>query len=170
MTINIIYAASTNNVIGKDGGIPWLIPEDIRRFKEMTAGGVVIMGRKTWDSLPVKPLRGRINVVLSSQDIDLQGAIVLKSMDKAMEVFSDILTDVWIIGGASVIEEGFKHASGIFLTRVLEDVEGDSHAPAIPEDYVLMSLDTDKFLTSKSGAKYIYQYYGRVVPEETRHV
>ncbi|MET0758437.1 MAG: dihydrofolate reductase, partial [Mycobacterium sp.] len=100
MTVGLIWAQSTSGVIGRDGGIPWRLPEDQARFKELTLGHTVVMGRLTWESLPkkVRPLPGRRNVVLTRQaDYMADGAEVMTTLE-------DALTDdeTWVIGGEQI--------------------------------------------------------------------
>ena len=95
--VGLIWAQSTSGVIGRDGSIPWDVPEDLIRFKELTVGRTVVMGRRTWESLPARfrPLPGRRNVVLTHQtDFMADGATVLQSLDDAL---TD--PDTWVIGG-----------------------------------------------------------------------
>lgn len=140
--IGLIFAQSSNGFIGKDGQLLFQIPEDMKRFKELTLNGNVIMGRKTWESLPekFKPLPGRRNVVISRNheyldeqfskyDIltysDLRNAILNASMKGG---------DVWIIGGESLYAEGIRYAHVIHQTFVTKEFDGDAKAPYIDPD------------------------------------
>ncbi len=132
--IIVIVAVSENNVIGKDGKIPWYIPEDLQRFKKLTLNCPVIMGRKTYESLPVKPLKDRINIVLTNQKkINLAGVIVKHSLKDAIGYCKNH-GKVFIIGGQSVFEEGLKIATILELTRVHKNYEGDAFFPEINFD------------------------------------
>nr|AIA18807.1 Dihydrofolate reductase [uncultured bacterium] len=123
--IVLVVAIAQNGVIGKDGLIPWHISDDMKRFKALTLGHTVVMGRKTWDSLPRKPLPGRINVVVTRQkDWQAEGAVVAHSLDQAMAGTSGT---VMVIGGAEIYERALPLASRIELTEVHQDVDGDAH-------------------------------------------
>ena len=122
--IVLVVAIADNGVIGKDGGIPWHISEDMKRFKALTLGHTVVMGRKTWDSLPRKPLPGRINVVVTRQkDWQAEGAVVAHSLDQAMAGPSGT---VMVIGGAEIYERALPLASRIELTEVHKNFDGDA--------------------------------------------
>ena len=108
MRINLIYAQARNGVIGRDNTLPWHLPEDMAHFKRMTAACPVIMGRKTWDSLPAKfrPLPGRTNLVLTRQsDWCADGALHASSLEQALATclhMQPVPADVWITGGAEI--------------------------------------------------------------------
>jgi len=115
----ILVATSPENVIGKDNAIPWHYSEDLKRFKRLTIGKTVIMGRKTWESLPVKPLPDRRNIVITRQQID--GVECFKSIDSALE---ECKGDIWFIGGAGIYEEAMDLADCIDMTLVPDSVSG----------------------------------------------
>jgi dihydrofolate reductase len=123
--IVLVLAVAQNGVIGKDGGIPWHISEDMKRFKALTLGHTVVMGRKTWDSLPKKPLPGRVNVVVTRQkDWQAEGAVTASSLGQATSGTSGVLM---IIGGAEIYERALPLASRIELTEVHRAFDGDAH-------------------------------------------
>jgi dihydrofolate reductase len=122
--IVLVVAIAENGVIGNNGLIPWHISDDMKRFKALTLGHTVVMGRKTWDSLPRKPLPGRSNVVVTRQkDWQAQGALVVHSLDEAMAAASGA---VMVIGGAEIYQRALPLATRIELTEVHQDVEGDA--------------------------------------------
>lgn len=122
--IVLVLAMADNGVIGKDGGIPWHISEDMKRFKALTLGHTVVMGRKTWDSLPNKPLPGRVNVVVTRQkDWQAEGAVTASSLGQATSGTSGT---VMIIGGAEIYERALPLASRIELTEVHRAFAGDA--------------------------------------------
>ena len=122
--IVLVVAAAENGVIGKDGKIPWHISEDLKRFKALTMGHTVVMGRKTWDSLPRKPLPGRVNVVVTRQkDWHAEGAIAASSLGAATAGTSGT---VMIIGGAEIYERALPMATRIELTEVHQAFDGDA--------------------------------------------
>jgi dihydrofolate reductase len=122
--IVLVVAVAQNGVIGKEGAIPWHISEDMKRFKALTMGHRVVMGRKTWDSLPKKPLPGRVNVVVTRQkDWQEPGALTASSLSQAI---ADASSSVMVIGGAEIYEHAIALASRIELTEVHRDFEGDA--------------------------------------------
>ena len=122
--IVLVLAVADNGVIGKDGGIPWHISDDMKRFKALTMGHTVVMGRKTWDSLPKKPLPGRINVVITRQkDWQAEGALTASSLGQATAGTSGT---VMVIGGAEIYERALHSATRIELTEIHKDFDGDS--------------------------------------------
>jgi len=123
--IVLVVAIAKNGVIGKNGVIPWHISDDMKRFKALTLGHTVVMGRKTWDSLPKKPLPGRINVVVTRQkDWQAEGAVTASSLGQATAGTSGT---VMVIGGAEIYERALPMASRIELTEIHEDIDGDAH-------------------------------------------
>ena len=159
MTVGLIWAQSTSGVIGRNNGIPWRVPEDQSRFKEVTMGGTVVMGRLTWESLPakVRPLPERRNVVVTRQDgYVADGATVVDTLDGA-------LTDdeTWIIGGAQIYALALSVATRCEVTEVEVDL------PREDEDAVAPVLDAHwvgtegEWLTSASGLRYRFFSYVR---------
>ena len=122
--IVLVLAIADNGVIGNNGLIPWHISDDMKRFKALTLGHTVVMGRKTWDSLPRKPLPGRINVVVTRQkDWQAEGAVVANSLGQATAGTSGT---VMVIGGAEIYERALPLASRIELTEIHKDFDGDA--------------------------------------------
>ena len=131
MRLNLIDARAANGVIGKDNALPWHLPEDMAHFKRMTAGCPVVMGRKTWDSLPPKfrPLPGRRNIVVTRQaDWEADGAERTGGLREAMALCADA-QEVWVIGGAQIYAEAAPMARRAVVTEIDRDFEGDAHAP-----------------------------------------
>ncbi len=127
----LIWAQADGGVIGNAGGIPWRLPEDQARFKELTMGSAVLMGRKTWESLPasVRPLPGRRNLVLTSQDAwSAEGAERVGSVADAAAMVSG---DMWVIGGAGVYASALPLADRVVLTTIDLHVDGDTFAPSL---------------------------------------
>ncbi|WP_299959548.1 dihydrofolate reductase [uncultured Modestobacter sp.] len=135
-TVRMVWAQAAGGVIGADGGLPWHLPEDLRLFKALTHGSTVVMGRRTWESLPprVRPLPGRRNVVLSStmEDTD-PGAEVARSVDDVLALGEDL----WVIGGGGVYAAFLPHADEVVLTEVDAQLPGDTWAPALGPDWAL---------------------------------
>jgi dihydrofolate reductase len=140
--LHLIYARAANGVIGKDGVMPWHLPEDLAHFKRTTMGAPVIMGRKTWDSLPprFRPLPGRRNVVVTRQTgwkaEGVHGEVaVAHSLDEALQLCQDT-ADVWIIGGAQIYAQALPLASTAVVTEIEADFDGDAHAPVLGPAWV----------------------------------
>jgi dihydrofolate reductase len=127
----IIAAVSPEGVIGVGGKIPWHYPADMKRFKRLTSGGTVIMGRHTWESLPKRPLGGRRNLVVTRRRLD--GVECFESVPSALAACEG---DVWFIGGARIYEEALEHADFIDLTRVPDRIEAKDavYFPEIDEN------------------------------------
>ena len=123
--ISLIVAASRNGVIGKDNKLPWHIPDDLKRFKTLTMGHPVLMGRKTFESIG-KPLPGRTNIVVTHQkDFACCGALTAPSLEEALRI-TEKETEVFVIGGAQIFEQALPLADQIYLTRINRDFEGDT--------------------------------------------
>ncbi|MDO8435201.1 MAG: dihydrofolate reductase [bacterium] len=129
MNLSLIAAVSQNGVIGKDNKLPWHIPEDLKRFKELTLGHCIIMGRKTWESIGSKPLPKRTNIIVTrQQDFLAPGAVVVSNLDEALQSCGDD-TEPFVIGGAQLFAEALPQAQMMYLTRVNRFVEGDTFFP-----------------------------------------
>lgn len=131
--INLIWGQDINGVIGKNGYIPWHLPEDMFFFRSMTLGKTVVMGRKTWESLPIKPLSDRENIVLSRSVVDLPGAIVFKSVSDILRQYK-VEDEIWVIGGSEIYEAFMPYAHKLIITRVYLDTDGDCYAPEVREE------------------------------------
>ena len=131
MDIIIIAAMAENRVIGKNNAMPWSIKAELAHFKELTMGWPCIMGRKTWDSLPKKPLPGRLNIIISrSLPDEVPGAVVLPSLQAAIQRCEGH-TKIFICGGESIYREALVPANKIELTVIHRNYEGDSFFPEI---------------------------------------
>ena len=129
--INIIAAVARNGIIGGDNSLLWHISEDLKRFKALTTGHPVIMGRKTWESLG-RPLPGRTNVVISrNREFSAAGCLTAGSLGEALKLFAPD-TELFIIGGGQIYAAAMPLADKIYLTLVDADYEGDTFFPAIP--------------------------------------
>ena len=133
MKLHLIYARARNGTIGKDNQMPWHLPEDLAHFKRVTLGQPVIMGRKTWDSLPARfrPLPGRTNIVITRQaDWSADGALRAASIEEAMQLCGDV-PDAWIMGGAEIYRQAEPLASTAVVTEIDADFDGDAFAPEL---------------------------------------
>ena len=132
-------ARARNGVIGRDGGLPWRLGADLRRFRALTLGKPVIMGRKTWESLPRRPLPGRLNIVLTRQpEYEAAGAIACADFAEAVEIAreqaaEDGVGEVCVIGGADLFALASRRAQRVYLTEIDGDPEGDVVMPPLDE-------------------------------------
>lgn len=132
--VSIVVAHSRNHVIGRAGDLPWRLPTDLKRFRELTEGGTVVMGRKTFESLPqqVRPLPNRRNLILSATaGFDLRGTEVFSSFERALDACDG---DCFVIGGGTTYAESLGVAQTVYATEIDEDIEGDTFFPALPPD------------------------------------
>jgi dihydrofolate reductase len=132
MKLSLIFARARNGVIGANNTLPWHLPEDLAHFKCTTLGCPVIMGRKTWDSLPAKfrPLPGRLNVVVTRQSgWHAAGAQVAHSLEQACQLCPPEST-TWVIGGAAIYAQALPLAQQAVVTEIDADFEGDALAPS----------------------------------------
>ena len=129
----LVVAVADNGVIGDRGGIPWRIPEDKKRFKTLTLGKPLVMGRRTWEALPKRPLKGRTNIVLTRDAVwRAEGAVVVQSFDAALaRANTEAPREICIAGGVEVYAAALPLAARIELTEVHADVAGDTVMPAI---------------------------------------
>ena len=138
MRLHLIFARAANGVIGYQGALPWHLPEDLAHFKRTTLGCPVIMGRKTWDSLPPKfrPLPGRMNVVITRQaGWQAEGAVIAHSLQSAMALCTAHL-DVWVIGGAQIYQQALPLAATAEITEIDIAPEGDAFAPGFGPEWL----------------------------------
>jgi len=122
-----------DRIIGKDGSIPWKITEDMALFRELTIGSTVIMGRKTWISIPERnrPLSRRVNIIVSSTLPEQKGAIVCKSVEESFEVARSYDNDVFCIGGAKLYAAMLPFADELHISWVKDSYEGDTRFPRV---------------------------------------
>jgi dihydrofolate reductase len=157
MSFALVWAQSTSGVIGRDGGIPWQVPEDLARFKELTMGHTVVMGRRTWESLPARfrPLPGRRNVVLTRKPQYLaEGAEVMNSLE-------GVPSDAWVIGGSEIYHLAMPAATRCEVTEVEIDLrleDEDALAPMLDESWVGTA---GEWQDSSSGLRYRFHTYIR---------
>ena len=133
MGVSLVVAYARNRVIGRDGGLPWHLPSDMRHFRELTTGGTVVMGRKTYASIPerFRPLPGRRNMVLSRDArYRAAGAEVFPSLPAALDACG---RDCFVIGGGATYAEALPVAGRVYATEVAEEVEGDTFFPVLAD-------------------------------------
>lgn len=160
--IGLVWAQAAGRVIGRDGTMPWHLPEDLAHFKSLTLGASVVMGRRTWESFPARfrPLPGRRNIVVSRRrDWHADGAEVAASLDEALALDADL----WVIGGAGLFEAAMPLADRLEVTDIDLAVDGDTFAPTIGAEWGEERMPTDGgWLTSRTGLRYRFRSMNRL--------
>ncbi|MDC3144992.1 dihydrofolate reductase [SAR86 cluster bacterium] len=152
MKITLVAAIASNNVIGKENSLPWNIPEDLKRFKQMTSGHTILMGRKTFDSIG-RPLPNRQNIVMTKdKNFEQEGIKVINDFDEALELIKESNEDVFVIGGSKIYELFEPVANSLAITRILKDFEGDAFFPDINWDLWQIEKE-EKFFDEKSNVE-----------------
>jgi len=161
-SVGLVWAEAHDGVIGADGGMPWHVPEDMAHFRAVTASHDVIMGRRTWESLPprFRPLPGRRNIVVSrSTEWAAEGADRAASLEDALRRAAG--DEVWIIGGGMLYAEAIGIADVLEVTRLDLAVDGDTRAPST-DGWRRVSADpVEGWHTSRSGIRYRFETYRR---------
>ncbi|WPB57951.1 dihydrofolate reductase [Xylophilus sp. GOD-11R] len=160
--VHLIFARAANGVIGRDNALPWHLPEDMAHFRALTRGCPVVMGRKTWDSLPerFRPLPGRRNIVVTRQaGWAATGAEAAGGLRAALAL-CDGAADVWVIGGAQIYAEALPFADGVEVTEIHRDFDGDAFAPLLPpQDWCEVSREDGR---SADGLAFSFVRHERV--------
>jgi dihydrofolate reductase len=162
MQLNLIWAQANNRVIGANGTMPWQLPEDLAHFKRVTQGHSVIMGRKTWDSLPPKfrPLPGRTNIVITRQVAwQATGAVRADSLEQAMGLCAG-QDQAWVMGGAQIYAQALPLAKQVVMTQIELDVAGDAFAPQLDATWREASRERH---TAVNGLAYSFVTYRKTV-------
>jgi dihydrofolate reductase len=169
--VGMVWAQTGSGVIGREGGMPWHLPEDLKHFAELTTGHPVIMGRKTWLSFPDKfrPLPGRTNIVITRQEDwagspEADGALVVKSLDDALleSQFAPGHETVWILGGGEVFEQSVGIADTAVITMIDSEAPGDTYAPELSYEWKLVASEPQQgWLTSANGTRYRFTLWSR---------
>jgi dihydrofolate reductase len=160
--VGLIWAQARGGVIGADGGLPWHLPEDLQLFRRLTMGATVVMGRRTWESLPerFRPLPGRTNVVLTSD-----GTWTADGARRASSVEQVLAQDesLWVIGGGAVYGAFLPHADRLVVTDVDLDVAGDTWAPLLDDGWTRTSRTPAEgwSVSAASGLHYAVSEYER---------
>jgi dihydrofolate reductase len=160
-----IWAQSVDGMIGRDGTLPWHVPEDLAHFRRVTGGDAVIMGRGTWDSLPerFRPLPGRDNIVLSRALGEVPGAVVVGGIGEALAAVAG--RDAWVIGGAQVYAAFLPGTRRIELTEVDVVVREGTRAPVLGDEWARVGADpAEGWHTSVTGLRYRFRSLAR--PED----
>ena len=160
-SVALIWAQAADGVIGRGGTMPWHLPEDLAHFRMLTGNDTVVMGRKTWDSLPerFRPLPGRTNVVVTRQDDWAgTGATVVHSLEHALTASPTETT--WIIGGAELYRLALDDADRLEVTEIDTAVDGDTYAPAVGDGWT-RAVQEPEWQTSTTGLRYRFLTYLR---------
>jgi dihydrofolate reductase len=169
--VGLVWAQTTAGVIGKDGDMPWHLPEDMKHFTRLTNGHPVIMGRKTWLSFPDKyrPLPGRTNIVVTRQEgwgdtPEAQGALAVKSLDDALleSQFAPGHETVWVLGGGEIFAQTLDIADVAVVTFIDSETDGDTYAPELGYEWKLTASEpATGWLTSATGTRYRFTMWRR---------
>lgn len=160
MKISLIAAVSANNVIGYQNRVPWRLPEDLMNFKRLTIGKPILMGRKTFDSLP-RLLPGRTNVVLSrNPNYSPKGCCVFSNIPDALSAFS-CYPEIMVIGGATFYEQFMTSAATLYITKIEEDFVGDTFFPSIDSSEWIECSRQDFMQNTEPYLRYSFRVYER---------
>ena len=162
MAIHLIYARAANGVIGLNNTMPWHLPEDLAHFKQLTSGCAVVMGRKTWDSLPerFRPLPGRTNIVVTrNADWQAEGVLRAASLEDALTLGAQHGDTVWVMGGAQIYAQALPLADVVEMTIIHQDFEGDAFAPTLDPQQWQQAARED--LVSTKGLPFSFVRYSR---------
>ncbi len=155
--IGLVWAQSSDGVIGVDGDLPWHVPEDMARFREVTDRAIVVMGHTTWRSLPARfrPLPGRVNVVLSREaGLRLAGATVVDGVEATLELVAHADLPVWVIGGGQVYAAFVPYATRAEVTQVAVELGSGTRAPTLGEGWSVTGGAEGGWQTSSAGVRY----------------
>lgn len=162
MKLKLIYARAANGVIGHNNQMPWHLPEDLAHFKQTTMGSPVLMGRKTWESIPAKfrPLPGRANLVITRQaNWHAEGAMAVHSLEEGMSLALAHCPegkDLWVMGGAEIYAQAAAIAEEAVVTEIDATYEGDAFAPTLGSTWQEVSRESH---VSSTGLKYSFVTY-----------
>ncbi len=164
MSINIIVAVANDGAIGQGGNQPFFIAEDLRRFKTLTLGHPIVMGRKTFEALPKGALPGRRNIVVTrNETFSAPGAETAGSLDEAIRLALESDSEIYIIGGASIYRQALSMAHKVQLTRVYADFpEADAHFPQLDGELWAEEWSSEKTTDPKTGLSYQFHTLHRV--------
>lgn len=175
VVVGVIWAQTRDRVIGSEGTMPWHVPEDMAYFKQVTRGSPVVMGRRTWESLPeaFRPLPGRTNVVITADDdraqqLSEQGALTASSLEDAVErarPHAAETSTVWVMGGGAIYAEAINKglARVAAVTQLDLSVDGDTYAPELDREqwHLVSAAPEEGWQASESGVGYRFETYAR---------
>ena len=169
--LSIIVAMAENRAIGKDNDLLWHLSSDLKRFKKLTTGHPVVMGRRTWESLPKRPLPGRRNMVFTQNpDFKAEGAEVVHSVNGLFAELKDCDDEVFIMGGAAIYKLLLPFTNRLYVTRIYREFDGDVFFPIIDmSEFTLVKL-SDPMFDEESGLDYAYEEYDRKIMRKCMNV
>ena len=156
--LSLIVAIAKNNVIGKDNKLIWHISEDLKRFKSITSGNTMLMGRKTFESLP-GILPNRKHVIITRDDkyaVDSDQVDIISDLDSFIKNHENSEEEIFVIGGAEIYKQLLPHCKKLYLTKVYESFEGDTHFPEIDFSKYDIEYSSDKMIDEKNGLTYSF--------------
>lgn len=165
--ITIIVGTDKNNAIGKDNDIPWYIPEDFKYFRERTMDKPLVLGRRTWESLPKKPLPNRNHYIitrnedyeiLTDSEDGIESVMFFNNLEDALNAARLEQKEIMVIGGAEIYKQALPYTDKILRTLIDLEVHGDTYFPIITEDFELVRSDSN---LSSEGVKYTFETYER---------
>lgn len=160
--ITFVWAEDEQGVIGKDGTLPWSLPNDMKFFKEVTLTGDIVMGRKTFESIPNPPLPKRKNIVLTrNEDFSHDGVIVLHSKEEVMKFAQENDKPLHIIGGAVIFEQFADVVDTLYRTKIHDTFEGDTFMSDIDYDQFTLSKETEGVVDEKNQHPHTFQIFER---------
>ncbi len=167
LRLSILVAMASNQVIGKNNTLPWHLPPDLKHFKALTMGHAIIMGRKTYESIG-RPLLGRLNVIVTRQNnYQVEGAIVVNSIDAAIKVCADcdeINGEGFIIGGAELYKQTLHLCQRIYLTEIQQNFSGDTFFPVFDSDEWVETAREKHLLDTDDKLAYHFVVLDKVIP------
>jgi len=164
MILSCIVAVSQNDIIGRQNDLPWHLPEDLKRFRRLTMGHPIIMGRRTYESIG-RPLPGRTSIIISrDQEYARDGTVIVHSLDEALQSASaENGNEAFVIGGRAIFELALPRAGRLHMTVIHADVEGDVHFPAAALDSFTLVEDERHEADAKHAHDYSFRLYERDV-------
>lgn len=169
MRLSIIVAVATNGVIGRDNKLPWHLSTDLKRFKALTSGHTVIMGRKTFDEIGRKPLPNRTNIIVTRAPFEHDGVLVASSIEDALARIPKGEEEAFIIGGAEIIRQTMALAGRMYITQVHADVAGDTFMPEFDDVNEWRLADREDFeADAKNDYPFSFLVYDRAAAHEQK--
>ena len=162
MDLSIIVAITENNIIGKENGMPWHLPADLKYFREKTTDHFIIMGRKTFESFGSRPLPNRVSVVITSQkDYKAEGCLIANSLDEAINLAKNE-TEVFVIGGKQIYDRAIPLANKMYITRIHSSIDGDTFFPQYDETQWKLISHQERDADEKNAFPISFQVFQNV--------
>ena len=161
--LSLIVATGQNNEIGKNHTMPWHLPEDLKYFKEKTNSAVIIMGRKTFESLP-KVLPNRKHIVITTDEnykVDNEMVEVKHSLEEVVNTYAHSLEEAFIIGGAQIYKQAINYCKKLYITLIYENFEADTYFPKINKNNFVEVYSSEIMISKNKNLKYQFKVYNR---------